>query len=146
MLRAIGVEDFYFTSDPYGKLNRVHTVAGADVFQQISRRFQIACGTVEVVVEHLEHGWCACLGHPLLPCINGTSDGLWLALVDYQAGSAGRLGPLSPWERVRVRQRQTVLYRPIIWQLWRAHRLDHHFHQRCLSFLSGTDSAPVGRK
>ena len=38
-----------------------------------------------------------------------------------------------------------TLDRPVIWQLWRAHGLDHHFYQRRLAFFSGTDSTPIGR-
>src|SRR5262245_32290161 len=38
-----------------------------------------------------------------------------------------------------------TLHRPVIWQLRGAHGLDHHFHQCRLSFLSSTDSTPVGR-
>src|SRR5262249_28376815 len=49
-------------------------------FQKISGRFQIACGTVEIVVEHLEHRRCMCLGHPLLPCISDTNGLPWLAI------------------------------------------------------------------
>src|SRR5262245_42929569 len=52
-----------------------------------------------------------------------------------------RVVPAPPLSR----QRQMALHRPVIWQFWRTHGLNHHFHQRCLSFLSGSDSTPVGR-
>ena len=53
MLSTIGMEDLHFTADTDGKFDRVHTVAGTDIFQQIGRRFDIACGPVKVFVEYL---------------------------------------------------------------------------------------------
>ena len=74
VLSTIGMEDLHFAADADGKFDRVHAVARTDIFQQIGRRFYIACGTVKVFVEYLQHRRCAGLGHPLLPCINDTSN------------------------------------------------------------------------